>query len=78
MVAPMLLDGPMNGDAFRALLDGAEGAYRDAVLMNAAAALIVAGRVTELRDGVEVARESIDSGKAKRAVDAVARVTSAG
>lgn len=67
-----------NAQAFRDLLDGAPGAYRDAVLMNAAAALIVAGRVTELRDGVEIAREAIDSGAAKRAVEAVARVTSAG
>ncbi|GAB5446490.1 anthranilate phosphoribosyltransferase [Gymnodinialimonas sp.] len=66
-----------NAQAFRDLLDGAQGAYRDAVLMNAAAALIVAGRVTELRDGVEIARESIDSGAAKHAVEAVARVTSA-
>lgn len=64
-----------NAGAFRDLLDGARGAYRDAVLLNAAAALIVAGRVTELRDGVEIAREAIDSGAAKRAVEAVARVT---
>jgi anthranilate phosphoribosyltransferase len=66
-----------NAQAFRAVLDGAEGAYRDAVLMNAAAALIVAGKVAELRDGVEVARDAIASGAAKRAVEAVARITSA-
>ena len=66
-----------NAQALRALLDGTLGAYRDAVLMNAAAALIVAGRVTDLRDGVEVARESIDSGKARAAVEAVAKITSA-
>jgi hypothetical protein len=41
---------------------GKPGAYRDAVLMNAAAALVVAGRVAELRDGVEIAAESIDTG----------------
>lgn len=66
-----------NAQAFRALLDGEQGAYRDAVLINAAAALIVAGRVTELRDGVEIAREAIDSGKARTAVETVARITSA-
>ena len=66
-----------NATAFRALLDGQHGAYRDAVLLNAAAALIVAGRVTELRDGVEIATESLDSGAAKRAVEMAARVTSA-
>jgi anthranilate phosphoribosyltransferase len=67
-----------NAQAFRDLLAGAPGAYRDAVLLNAAAALIVAGRVTDLREGVDIAREAIDSGAAKRAVEAVARVTSRG
>jgi len=67
-----------NAQSFRDLLDGAPGAYRDAVLMNAAAALIVADRVATLRDGVEVAREAIDSGAAKRALAAVARITSGG
>ncbi len=67
-----------NANAFRAVLAGEKGAYRDAVLMNAAAALIVAGRVSDLRDGVEIAADAIDSSRAKAAVDAVARVTSAG
>ena len=65
-----------NGHAFQALLDGAPGAYRDAVLLNAAAALIVADKVTTLVEGVEMARESIDSGKAKNAVETLARITS--
>jgi anthranilate phosphoribosyltransferase len=38
---------------------------------------VVAGRVAELRDGVEIAAESIDAGAAKRAVETLARVTSA-
>ncbi len=66
-----------NGVAFRALLDGAKGAYRDAVLLNAAAALVVADRAADLRDGVEMATVSIDSGAAKRAVETLAKVTSA-
>ena len=66
-----------NGAAFRALLDGAPGAYRDAVLLNAAAALMVADKVKTLSEGVEMAAESIDSGAAKRAIEALARVTSA-
>jgi anthranilate phosphoribosyltransferase len=66
-----------NAAALKALLDGETGAYRDAVLLNAAAALVVAGRVAELRDGVEIAAESIDAGAAKRAVETLARVTSA-
>jgi len=66
-----------NAAALRALLDGAQGAYRDAVLLNAAAALLVADRVTTLRDGVEMARESLDSGEAKGKVAALARMTAA-
>jgi anthranilate phosphoribosyltransferase len=64
-----------NGLAFRALLDGAPGAYRDAVLLNAAAALLVAGKVPTLPDGVALARESIDSGAAKARIQALARIT---
>ena len=66
-----------NGVAFRALLDGTESAYRDAVLLNSAAALVVSGTVEDLKSGVEVARESIDSGAAKAKVDALAALTSA-
>ena len=66
-----------NGAAFRALLEGAPGAYRDAVLLNSAAALVVADDVNDLREGVEKARESIDSGKALAAIKGLAAVTSA-
>ncbi|MEM9582049.1 MAG: anthranilate phosphoribosyltransferase [Pseudomonadota bacterium] len=65
-----------NGKAFRALLEGAPSAYREAVLLNAAAALLVADHVSSLPDGVEVARESIDSGAAKSKVEALAKLTS--
>jgi len=64
-----------NGAAFRALLDGVAGAYRDAVLLNAAAALLVAGRVDSLPRGVALARDSIDSGAALAKVTGLARVT---
>ncbi len=67
-----------NATALRALLDGAKGAYRDAVLLNAAAALVVAERAGDLASGVEMARESIDSGAAKRAVETLARITKGG
>ncbi|MFN5996986.1 MAG: anthranilate phosphoribosyltransferase [Paracoccaceae bacterium] len=66
-----------NAQAFRALLDGAPGAYRDAVLLNAAAALVVADKAGTLRDGVALARESIDSGAARSKVDALRRLTNA-
>ncbi|MCL4144558.1 UNVERIFIED_CONTAM: hypothetical protein GTU68_033309 [Idotea baltica] len=64
-----------NGKAFRALLDGERSAYRDAVLLNAAAALLVAGKVETLTSGVELAVESIDSGAAKTAVTTLAKIT---
>ncbi|MBV0911562.1 anthranilate phosphoribosyltransferase [Anianabacter salinae] len=66
-----------NAAAFRALLDGAPGAYRDAVLLNAAAALVVADRATNLPDGVAMARDSIDAGHARAKVEGLARITSA-
>ncbi len=66
-----------NAAAFRALLDGAPGAYRDAVLLNAAAALMVADRVSDLAEGVAMARASIDSGAAKAKIDILRRVTNA-
>ncbi|MDT8856341.1 anthranilate phosphoribosyltransferase [Paracoccaceae bacterium Fryx2] len=67
-----------NAQALRDLLDGAEGAYRDAVLLNAAAALMVADRVTSLPEGVALARDSIGSGAAKAKVAALARLTNRG
>jgi anthranilate phosphoribosyltransferase len=66
-----------NAAAFRALLDGAAGAYRDAVLLNSAAALIVADKVATLAEGVALARESIDSGAAKAKIAVVAGITQA-
>jgi anthranilate phosphoribosyltransferase len=66
-----------NGKAFAALLDGAASAYRDAVLLNSAAALQIAGSASSLREGVERAAAAIDSGAAKSKVTALATLTSA-
>ncbi|MDP7150585.1 MAG: anthranilate phosphoribosyltransferase [Paracoccaceae bacterium] len=67
-----------NGKAFAALLDGEKSAYRDAVVLNTAAALIVADKATTLTEGREMAEAAIDSGAAKSKVEGLARVTSAG
>jgi len=64
-----------NGRALAALLDGTTGAYRDAVLLNAAAALVIAGAADDLKDGVARARDSIDSGQARAKVAALARLS---
>ena len=67
-----------NGKALTDLLDGAAGAYRDAVLLNAAAGLHVAGKASTLPDGVAMAAEAIDSGAAKAKAAALAKITQAG
>ena len=63
-------DAQQNAAALRDLLGGAKGAYRDAVLLNAAAALLVAGRGATLVEGVAVAAEALDGGGAARLLDA--------
>jgi anthranilate phosphoribosyltransferase len=65
-----------NARAFRSLLAGEASAYRDAVLLNAAAAFLVAGKARDLPEGVAMGRESIDSGRAREKVEGLARITS--
>ncbi len=57
-------DSEANANAIRDLLAGHKGAYRDIVLLNAAAALIVAGKAADLKAGVALGADAIDSGKA--------------
>lgn len=58
-------DPAHNAAELTKLLDGAKGPYRDIVLLNAAAAFIVAGKVDNLKDGVAMGADAIDSGKSK-------------
>jgi anthranilate phosphoribosyltransferase len=58
-------DPAHNAAALRAILDGARNPYRDIVLMNAGAALVVAGRAATLLEGTRLAAEALDSGRAK-------------
>lgn len=62
-------DPQTNATALRALLDGQRGAYRDIVLLNAAAALTVAGRVDGLEAGIAMAATAIDGGGARRTLN---------
>ena len=62
-------DPAHNAAALRRLLRGETGAYRDAVLLNAAAALVVAGRTRGLVEGVEIAADALDSGAADALLD---------
>jgi anthranilate phosphoribosyltransferase len=63
-------DPAYNAAALRRLLAGERGAYRDAVLLHAAAALIVAGRAPKLAEGAALAAETLDSGAAATLLDA--------
>ncbi len=70
-------DGAHNAAALRALLTGAPGPYRDIVLLNTAAALIVAGRASSLKDGVALAADAIQSGRAAAALDKLVSISQA-
>ncbi|MGC1270910.1 MAG: anthranilate phosphoribosyltransferase [Croceibacterium sp.] len=62
-------DPAHNAKALRALLLGDKGPYRDAVLLNAAGALLVAGEVQSWTEGAEEAAEAIDKGLANALLD---------
>ncbi|GBD49459.1 anthranilate phosphoribosyltransferase [Methylopila sp. Yamaguchi] len=71
-------DAEANAVALRAVLDGDKGAYRDVSILNAAATLIVAGRVNTLEEGAALAADAIDSGGAYSRLDALVRVSNEG
>jgi anthranilate phosphoribosyltransferase len=68
-------DAAFNARALRNLLEGAPGAYRDTVLMNAGAGLVVAGKAGSLADGAALAARSIDSKHALGVLDALVRIS---
>ena len=60
------------------MLAGEPGPARDIVLLNAAAALVVAGRAGDLREGVRTAAEAVDDGKAQAALDRLVEISGRG
>lgn len=68
-------DPAHNAAKLRDLLDGAKSPYRDIVLLNAAAALVVAGRADTLKLGASLAAQEIDSGRAKATLDKLVSVS---
>jgi len=68
-------DAALNASALLALLEGARGAYRDTVVLNAAAALVVAGRAGDLREGASFADRTLASGAALAALERLRRAT---
>ena len=71
-------DAQANAKALSAVLAGETGPYRDIVIANSAAALMVAGKAGLLSDAVELARASIDDGKARAALEALVSVSNSG
>jgi anthranilate phosphoribosyltransferase len=70
-------DPAANAAMLHKLLDGAEGPIRDIVLLNAAAALIVAGKAKDLKEGVAIGAKSIASGAAKQSLVKLVAITNA-
>jgi anthranilate phosphoribosyltransferase len=70
-------DAAFNARVIRSVLEGEQGARRDIGVLNAAAALMVAGRVDDLATGMELAAESLDSGRALGVLDALVATSQA-
>jgi anthranilate phosphoribosyltransferase len=70
-------DAAANAVALRAVLDGQPGAYRDVALLNAAAALIIAGKSKDLKEGVAIGKKSLDSGAALEKLQRLITVSNA-
>jgi anthranilate phosphoribosyltransferase len=68
-------DAAHNAAALRRLLDGEAGPYRDVVLLNAGAALVVADKASSLSDGVGLAGVAIDKGRARTCLDRLIEIT---
>jgi anthranilate phosphoribosyltransferase len=64
---------PENAALLRAVLDGERGHRRDVVLLNAAAAIIAAGHADDWSQGLSVAAESLDSGRARQALESMVK-----
>jgi anthranilate phosphoribosyltransferase len=68
-------DATHNATALRQVLHGATGPYRDTVLLNAAAALVIAGVAKDLREGMSLAAASIDERRARERLDRLVAVS---
>ncbi|MEN5276657.1 anthranilate phosphoribosyltransferase [Brucella sp. TWI432] len=68
-------DAEVNAKALLDVLEGAKNAYRDIVLLNSAAALVIAGKANDLMEGITLAAQSIDSGSALEVLQKVIAVS---
>ena len=65
-----------NADAIKALISGKISPFRDSVLLNAAAAMIIAEKTTTLKEGVRLAATAIDSGASAETLRVLSKITS--
>jgi anthranilate phosphoribosyltransferase len=70
-------DAEVNAAALRAVLGAQPGPFRDVALLNAAAALLVAERAKTLKEGLELARKSVDTGAAQKRLDRLIAISNA-
>jgi anthranilate phosphoribosyltransferase len=70
-------DAVHNAKALLDVLMGGKGPFRDVALLNAAAGLVVAGEAGDLKQGVEMAARSVDSGSARKRLDTLVQVSNA-
>jgi len=68
-------DPQTNADITRAVLNGERGPCRNVVVLNAAAALVAAGRATDLGEGIPMAETALDSGAARQKLEALIAYT---
>ncbi|HRX35389.1 MAG TPA: anthranilate phosphoribosyltransferase [Aestuariivirga sp.] len=68
-------DAAHNAEALRQVLEGQSSAFRDAAVMTAGAALVVAGRSTNIKEAVAMAQDAVNTGAALRALDTLIQVS---
>ena len=68
-------DGDLSAFVLQAMLEGESGPFRDIVLYSSAAALLVAGKADDLKSGVALAAEAVDSGAARRTLAQVVAIS---
>jgi len=68
-------DAKTNAEIIKKIFDGEKGPQRDVVLLNSGAAVYIAGLADSIQDGIKIAQEAIDSGKAKKKLEELVRIT---
>ena len=68
-------DAKLNAEIIRKILDGESGPHRDVTLLNSGAAIYVSGLASSIYEGIKMAEEAIDSGRAKQKLEDLVKLT---